>query len=195
MILFPDVRHSAFNLGSDVNLICSNKTLSDTIYVIWKIHLKHKYCTIAFSMHDPIKDTCDDGKSLRNTSSAQSFLHIPNFSSADVGTYTCESAYKGGSDNHEINVAITGRTVLHARITDSKNHVVNGCIYSRVLFSQSTVRKITELILLLSTSLQVHNHLLSRIKQNTSAIWTIMHEAWEAACQGKQLNSNIFLLS
>ncbi|XP_076603509.1 cell surface glycoprotein CD200 receptor 1-A isoform X2 [Chaetodon auriga] len=103
----PVVRHSAFNLGSDAELMCSDKTWNETIFVIWNIFLKDKTCKISFSNDGQREDFCNDGKSLRNTSRAQSYLLIPNFSHGDVGTYKCESVYKGGVDNYAIKVNIT----------------------------------------------------------------------------------------
>lgn len=94
-----------------MNLACSNKTWDETIFVTWEIFLdyKEKNCKITFAPDDDSKDTCQDGKSLRNTSSSQSYLHIPNFSHKDVGVYKCQSPYKGGSYRVQINVALTGR--------------------------------------------------------------------------------------
>ncbi|XP_041807455.1 cell surface glycoprotein CD200 receptor 1 isoform X2 [Chelmon rostratus] len=103
----PVVRHSAFNLGSDADLICSDKTWNETIFVIWNIKLKSKDCKISFSNDGQSVDFCNDDKSLLNNSRAQSYLHIPNFSHGDVGIYKCESVYKGGIENYEINVDIT----------------------------------------------------------------------------------------
>ncbi|XP_068185841.1 cell surface glycoprotein CD200 receptor 1-A [Antennarius striatus] len=101
------VIHSAFNLGSDVNLTCSHKTWEETFYVIWKLNLTNKYCNIAFNDDGRHQNSCNDGKSLRNTSSAQSYLHISNFSFNDVGTYDCDSAYKGGNERYRFNISIS----------------------------------------------------------------------------------------
>lgn len=106
------VRNSNFNLGSDVNLMCSNKTWNETMFVIWKIKLlnTHKDCKIGFASDGQSDDSCKDGKSLRNTSGDQSYLHIPNVSEDDEGIYKCESVYRGGQENYEINVAIRGKS-------------------------------------------------------------------------------------
>ncbi|KAM6978409.1 cell surface glycoprotein CD200 receptor 1 [Tautogolabrus adspersus] len=104
---FHVVRNESFNQGKDVNLTCSEKTWNETIYIIWEIKLKNKPCKVSFNTDGRSVDTCRDGKSLRNTSSSQSYLHIPNFSSNDVGVYKCQSSYKGGIDNVVINVATT----------------------------------------------------------------------------------------
>uniref|UniRef100_A0A8D0A0P0 Ig-like domain-containing protein n=1 Tax=Sander lucioperca TaxID=283035 RepID=A0A8D0A0P0_SANLU len=96
------VRNSAFNLGSEVNLTCSNKTWNEMMFVTWTITLKNKHCSIGYSNEGRSDDLCKDGKSLRNTSSAQSYLHISNFSNNDVGVYNCESVYTGGNDNYRI---------------------------------------------------------------------------------------------
>ncbi|XP_041857483.1 uncharacterized protein si:ch211-214p13.9 isoform X8 [Melanotaenia boesemani] len=102
-------READFPVGSNVNLTCSNKTWSDLIFVIWDIKLKHRaeICKISGSNLGKSGDTCNDGKTLQNTSSVQSYLHIPNFSADDVGIYTCESVYRGGNENYVITVTAT----------------------------------------------------------------------------------------
>lgn len=116
---FSVVRNATFNLGSDANLTCSDKTWNETMYVIWKISLKNsKECRMSFSNDGQSEDLCNDSKSLRNSSKSRPYLHIPNFSNNDVGIYRCESAFKGGIENYEINVAITGRTSLLPRTDD-----------------------------------------------------------------------------
>ncbi|XP_070771309.1 cell surface glycoprotein CD200 receptor 1 [Enoplosus armatus] len=121
------VRNSAFNVGSDVNLTCSNKTWNEMMYVIWEITLKYSVCKIGFDNDGRIKDSCNDGKSLRNTSSAQSYLHIPNFSNYDVGVYKCESVYRGGSEDYQINVAITVPPSISAWLEHKDNKMVAVC--------------------------------------------------------------------
>lgn len=98
-----------FRLGDDAQLPCSNKTWNETLFIVWKIDMKHKQCSIGFSSDGQSKDSCNDGKSLKNTSSAQSHLHIPNFSNDDVGIYTCDFIFNGGVEKHEFNLSITGR--------------------------------------------------------------------------------------
>ncbi|XP_068457860.1 cell surface glycoprotein CD200 receptor 1 [Clinocottus analis] len=99
-------RNEAFNQGSQVKLTCSSKTWNETMFVVWSITLKTKEtCTIAFNNGSGV-DTCNDGKSLRNTSSFSSYLHIPNFSDNDEGLYKCESVYTGGNDNRAFQVTI-----------------------------------------------------------------------------------------
>ncbi|XP_068614742.1 cell surface glycoprotein CD200 receptor 1-A-like [Brachionichthys hirsutus] len=121
------VRHSAFNLGSDANLTCSNKTRAETFYVIWNLNLTDKFCKIAFSNDGRHENSCNDGKTLRDTASAQSFLHISNFSSDDVGTYTCQSAYKGGGDRHEFKVSITVPPSISSWLERRDNKLVAVC--------------------------------------------------------------------
>lgn len=105
------VRNSSFKLGSDVELTCGNQTWTKTVFVVWSINLtiQPKLCKIALDIPEKGVDTCRDGKSLRNTSSGQLYLHIPNFSNKDVGIYKCESIYNGGNDGHYINVNIIGK--------------------------------------------------------------------------------------
>ncbi len=115
-------RHLAFNLGNNADLICSDKTWNETLYIIWNIKSNNKECKIAFSDDGRSEDTCRDGKSLQNTSSAQSYLHIPNFSNGDVGVYKCECVYNGGIANYRINVAITGTASFITKTCNQKGH-------------------------------------------------------------------------
>lgn len=105
------VRNSSFKLGSDVKLACGNQTWTKTMFIIWSINLtiQPELCKIALDISERSVDTCRDGKSLHNTSSGQLYLHIPNFSNKDVGTYKCDSSYYGGNDAHYINVNIIGK--------------------------------------------------------------------------------------
>ncbi|KAL3969849.1 polyadenylate-binding protein [Sarotherodon galilaeus] len=121
-------RDESFSNGSDVNLTCSNKMWNETFYVIWKIKLISKTsCEITFNSDGRNTDTCSDGKSLQNTSNAQPYLHIPKFSEDDVGIYTCEFAYRGGSTNCEIHVKITVTPEIKAWIDHKDNTMVAVC--------------------------------------------------------------------
>ncbi|CAI5655800.1 unnamed protein product [Oreochromis niloticus] len=100
---------------------------NETFYVIWKIKLINKTCEINFDSYGRNSDTCNDGKSLRNTSSAQPYLHIPKFSEDDVGIYTCEFAYRGGSTNCEIHVKIIVTPEIKAWIDHKDNTMVAVC--------------------------------------------------------------------
>ncbi|XP_031151392.1 cell surface glycoprotein CD200 receptor 1-A isoform X3 [Sander lucioperca] len=121
------VRNSAFNLGSEVNLTCSNKTWNEMMFVTWTITLKNKHCSIGYSNEGRSDDLCKDGKSLRNTSSAQSYLHISNFSNNDVGVYNCESVYTGGNDNYRIHVDIKVGPHISAWLEFKDNKMVAVC--------------------------------------------------------------------
>ncbi|XP_020568572.1 cell surface glycoprotein CD200 receptor 1-B isoform X1 [Oryzias latipes] len=101
-------KSKVFNNGSNVNLTCSDKTWNEVLHVIWNIYFRDHSCKITFSSSGEAgENSCRDGMSLRNTSSAQSYLYIPNFSTDDVGMYECESVYRGGRENYNINVSIT----------------------------------------------------------------------------------------
>lgn len=102
---------SHFNQGSEVNLTCSNETRKEMLFIRWKIELKNKKTCQIGSIDGRSDDDCKDGKSLRNTSSGLSYLHIPNISETDEGKYDCDSTYTGGNDHHVIHVTVTGRTV------------------------------------------------------------------------------------
>ncbi|XP_042263918.1 cell surface glycoprotein CD200 receptor 1-B-like [Thunnus maccoyii] len=120
------VRNASFNLGSDVGLTCSNELRSEVFFVLWKIELKYKECSIALSNDGQSKDSCNDGKSLRNTSTAP-YLHIPNFSNDDVGVYLCDTVYTGGADTHMINVDIIAPPSISAWLEWKGNKMVAVC--------------------------------------------------------------------
>lgn len=82
------------------------------MYVIWNIDLKYKQCKISVETNGRSQDTCNDRKSIRNSSRAELDLHIPNFSNDDVGVYKCESAHKGGDIFQTFNVAAMGKSLL-----------------------------------------------------------------------------------
>ncbi|XP_041663809.1 cell surface glycoprotein CD200 receptor 1-A-like isoform X2 [Cheilinus undulatus] len=120
----PGIRNVSFNQGSAVNLTCSNKTWKDTMFVTWEIN---KQCRIAFLPGGESVDTCNDGKSLRNTSSFQSYLHIPKFSKKDEGVYKCESPYKGGIEYVIYHVAMTVPPYVSMWLEPKNNNVVAVC--------------------------------------------------------------------
>lgn len=104
---------------------------NETFYVIWDIKLKNKKCTIKFNIDGQNIDSCKDGKSLRNTSSSQPYLHIPKFSKDDVGVYNCEFAYRGGATKCEINVAIAVLPKMDAWLEHKNNIMVAVCTAER----------------------------------------------------------------
>lgn len=113
LLFFAANKSKVFNNGSNVNLTCSDKTWNEVLHVIWNIYFRDHSCKITFSSSGEAgENSCRDGMSLRNTSSAQSYLYIPNFSTDDVGMYECESVYRGGRENYNINVSITGKTLF-----------------------------------------------------------------------------------
>ncbi|XP_072253014.1 cell surface glycoprotein CD200 receptor 1-like isoform X3 [Leuresthes tenuis] len=57
----------------------------------------------------------------------QSFLHIPGFSADDVGVYKCESAFKGGSENYDIDVTLTVSPNISAWLKYKDNKMVAVC--------------------------------------------------------------------
>ncbi|XP_015253620.1 PREDICTED: cell surface glycoprotein CD200 receptor 1-A-like [Cyprinodon variegatus] len=120
-------RNEVYNHGSNVILTCSNKTWNEILYVIWKIELKRKACTISFSNNGQSVDDCNDGKSLKNNSIGQSYLNIPNFSANDVGTYKCESVYHGGNEYYNIKVAVTAPPRVSAWLEYRGNKMVAVC--------------------------------------------------------------------
>ncbi|XP_047225835.1 cell surface glycoprotein CD200 receptor 1-like isoform X1 [Girardinichthys multiradiatus] len=120
-------KKAVFSLGSNVDLYCSNMTWTEIMFVIWNIELKHKTCRISFSDKDQSIDSCNDGKSLRNTSAGQSYLHIPNFSADEVGDYRCESVYHGGNEYYTFEVAVTAPPKVSAWLERRDNKMVAVC--------------------------------------------------------------------
>ncbi|KAM6934026.1 cell surface glycoprotein CD200 receptor 1-like [Xenentodon cancila] len=96
------------------------------MYVIWTIKVKHA-CEISFANDGQSRNSCNDGKSLQNTSSAESYLHIPNFSADDVGVYRCEAVYRGGSEGYNIDVGITAPPNIFAWLEKKNNMTVAVC--------------------------------------------------------------------
>ncbi|XP_067459860.1 cell surface glycoprotein CD200 receptor 1 isoform X2 [Thunnus thynnus] len=120
------VRNESFILGSNVSLTCSNESASKIMYVLWNIKLKSGPCRIAHNNDGQSEDSCNDGKSLRNTSTTM-YLHIPNFSNDDVGIYLCETVYTGGADNHNISVDIIAPPSESAWLEWKGNKMVAVC--------------------------------------------------------------------
>ncbi|XP_058510790.1 cell surface glycoprotein CD200 receptor 1-A [Solea solea] len=121
------IQNVTFNLGSDANLTCSDKSWNETIYVIWTIQLKHRTCKIAWKYGVPDMNNCSDGKSLGKNSKAQFYLSIPNFSTEDVGIYKCESVFSGGNKNDAFNVTITVPPETSAWLEHRVNKMVAVC--------------------------------------------------------------------
>lgn len=105
----PVAINLTFNVGTNVKLNCSNKTGKDMIYEIWEIQLQRENCKIAFNTDGRSENNCSNGKKLQNTSESQSYLHIPDFSAEDQGSYRCESVYSGGADSFFYTVSVTGQ--------------------------------------------------------------------------------------
>ncbi|XP_059199059.1 cell surface glycoprotein CD200 receptor 1-A isoform X2 [Centropristis striata] len=134
MLLLPEAwsydtvhKHLAFNLGNQVNLTCSSKPWNETMFVIWTLKLKNKNCKINFNNDGQNNNSCNDGKELRNTSSAQSYLHIPNFSNDDEGDYKCESVFTGGNDNYCFHLVVTVAPRTSAWLVTKDNKQVAVC--------------------------------------------------------------------
>lgn len=120
-------KKAVFNLGSDAKLTCSQRKWNETMYVIWKIEIKNKVCEISLSNEGKTRDFCIDGKFIQNSSTGQSYLHIPKFSAKDVGFYKCESAYTGGNENYNIEVGVTAPPKVSAWLERRGNKMVAVC--------------------------------------------------------------------
>ncbi|XP_076119205.1 cell surface glycoprotein CD200 receptor 4-like [Alosa pseudoharengus] len=104
-----------FAEGKDANISCSNRTWSDTLHFIWKIKINGVYCLISESTKNPPHNNCTGGKTLRNTTNGESYLHIPHFGVQDEGTYTCEGVFRGGAEQVIITVRAAVPPVLSTR--------------------------------------------------------------------------------
>ncbi|KAK7168755.1 hypothetical protein R3I93_004912 [Phoxinus phoxinus] len=95
--------------GSDVTLWCVNNVTdvkwSKLIYILWNISMHGRKCFLGLS-HGQLDDTCNDGKTLYNTSNVVS-LFIPKISMEDEGFYSCDLSIKGGSRAVNVSVRVT----------------------------------------------------------------------------------------
>ncbi|KAJ8351513.1 hypothetical protein SKAU_G00229890 [Synaphobranchus kaupii] len=98
-------RSETHDLGSGVDLMCTNKTWNEMIHTIWKLNTGRGRCTLASGFDEKYHDSCNDGKVLNDTTSGGSYLHIPLFSQADEGLYHCEAVYRDGSYSAKIKVS------------------------------------------------------------------------------------------
>ncbi|XP_008326916.2 cell surface glycoprotein CD200 receptor 1-B isoform X2 [Cynoglossus semilaevis] len=121
------VQNVTVNLGSDVNLTCGEKNWSETLYVLWKINLKHRSCDITREQDSPTVDKCNDRKQLLNATGSTSYLRVPHVSLDDVGIYTCESAFNGGNNKHVFNVTVTVPPEPSAWLEHRSNKMVAVC--------------------------------------------------------------------
>ncbi|KAF7709214.1 hypothetical protein HF521_016064 [Silurus meridionalis] len=104
-------RNEYVELGTTVTLNCTNTKIAwqDLIFVIWKICLRDKNCTIAMAKNDSDHDTCQDGKRLNHTADGVYQLIIPQFSVRDQGNYTCDISYESGGWLENIIVSRFGK--------------------------------------------------------------------------------------
>uniref|UniRef100_A0A4W5RFC3 Ig-like domain-containing protein n=1 Tax=Hucho hucho TaxID=62062 RepID=A0A4W5RFC3_9TELE len=107
-------RSEHFHLGREVILTCCNKTWSEMIYTIWKIYRGGTECLISLGVDRQPHNSCNDGKVMLNTTSGESYLHIPEFSISDEGFYYCESVYRGGSNYENISVSVIAPPTVSA---------------------------------------------------------------------------------
>ncbi|XP_029936781.1 cell surface glycoprotein CD200 receptor 1-A isoform X2 [Myripristis murdjan] len=116
-----------FNIGTDVNLTCSNKTWDEMMFTIWKIKLTSGCCEIGFNTPGQSDNTCQKGKALYNTSMGESYLFIPSISNSDEGVYRCESVYIGGLNAVKFNVSVRVPPKLSAWLEWQGNRRVAVC--------------------------------------------------------------------
>ncbi|XP_060732973.1 cell surface glycoprotein CD200 receptor 1 isoform X1 [Tachysurus vachellii] len=122
-------RNIYVELGTTVTLTCTNTTITwhDMIFVIWKIKLRDKECTIAVAKNDSAHDTCLDGKKQNNTADGMYHLIIPNFSIQDEGKYTCDTSYQSGGTIEEVTVSGRARPQLTGWLEYEQGQTVAVC--------------------------------------------------------------------
>ncbi|KAJ8409945.1 hypothetical protein AAFF_G00209860 [Aldrovandia affinis] len=99
-------REVTVTLCSSVDIQCSDKPWNMTISVIWSVvPRKGERCTIGSATGSRFVDTCQDGKTQRNTNGGVPYLHIPHIGFKDEGIYTCNAKFKKGS--FRINTSIS----------------------------------------------------------------------------------------
>ncbi|KAL6484379.1 hypothetical protein MHYP_G00064240 [Metynnis hypsauchen] len=98
--------NETFEVDSRVTLLCTSRKIiwSEMIYVIWKISLKEKNCSIAVAVNDTDFDNCQDGKMIISDDGHYSLV-IPHFSIKDEGNYTCDVSYRAGGYMKTIHVS------------------------------------------------------------------------------------------
>nr|XP_015219005.1 PREDICTED: cell surface glycoprotein CD200 receptor 2-like isoform X2 [Lepisosteus oculatus] len=98
-------RSEIVELDRSVDLMCTNQTWNNTIFIVWK---KKKggieECNIAKRTSELEVNSCNDGKRIQNRQNG-TFLHIPHFQYKDEGIYYCEVVYQGGLHASQINVS------------------------------------------------------------------------------------------
>ncbi|XP_015219031.2 cell surface glycoprotein CD200 receptor 1 isoform X2 [Lepisosteus oculatus] len=98
-------RSEIVELDRSVDLMCTNQTWNNTIFVVWKKKKGGKEeCNIAKRTIEPEVNSCNDGKRIQNRQNG-TFLHIPHFQYKDEGIYYCEVVYQGGLHASQINVS------------------------------------------------------------------------------------------
>ncbi|XP_041938836.1 cell surface glycoprotein CD200 receptor 1-like isoform X1 [Alosa sapidissima] len=112
----PALQTEYFAEGKDANISCSNRTWSDALHFIWKINISGVNCLISESTKNPPHNNCTGGKTLRNTTNGESYLHIPHFGVKDEGIYSCEIVYRGGAETVTITVRAAVTPVLSTRL-------------------------------------------------------------------------------
>ncbi|XP_077072802.1 uncharacterized protein LOC143723856 [Siphateles boraxobius] len=105
---WTDFKEQIFVEGSNVTLWCDNNVTdvkwNELIFIVWNISMQGRECYIGLS--SKLDDTCNDGKSLFNTSNGVS-LFIPKISMEDEGIYSCVLSYKAGSIAVNASVSVT----------------------------------------------------------------------------------------
>ncbi|KAI5615434.1 cell surface glycoprotein CD200 receptor 1-A isoform X2, partial [Silurus asotus] len=122
-------RNEYVELGTTVSLNCTNIKIAwqDLIFVLWRISLRDKNCSIAMAKNDSDYDSCQDGKRLNRTADGVYHLIIPQFSLRDEGNYNCDISYKSGGWLENITVFGFARPIISGWLENEDQHVVAVC--------------------------------------------------------------------
>ncbi|KAL6484380.1 hypothetical protein MHYP_G00064250 [Metynnis hypsauchen] len=120
--------NEAFEVDSRVTLLCTSRKIiwSEMIYVMWKISLKEKTCSIAVAVNDTDFDNCQDGKIIIREDGHYSLV-IPHFSIKDEGNYTCDVSYRAGGYMKTIHVSAWAEPMMNGWLETKGGHTFTVC--------------------------------------------------------------------
>ncbi|XP_033863953.3 cell surface glycoprotein CD200 receptor 2-like [Acipenser ruthenus] len=126
---FDEEKFISIKLGEEINLSCTNRTWSTMLFDTWELKNTDKTCRIAHSNSDPAVNTCNDGRTITNTTEGRSQLYIPSFKYTYEGIYTCETAFQRGSHKILFKLSAIVQPEISGRIeySTTDNHYVAVC--------------------------------------------------------------------
>ncbi|KAK6485633.1 cell surface glycoprotein CD200 receptor 2-like isoform X1 [Huso huso] len=126
---FDEEKFISIKLGEEINLSCTNRTWSTMLFDTWELKNTDKTCRIANSNSDPAVNTCNDGRTITNTTEGRSQLYIHPFEYTYEGIYTCETAFQRGSHKILFKLSAIVQPEISGRIeySTTDNHYVAVC--------------------------------------------------------------------